>query len=640
MPRDTDAPTATGHVVGQKPRLVGPGLRLLAQLGLLLGIITTIHAFHARRGEPLPDAVAIQWAASEPATPVTLPHRWSELDHRRGLAEYRGRFDLAYAPSQPQSLLVHDLGSRVSASLNGHALWLGRDMEGESGRYRFQPLLADIPAQWLLTGPNELRLTVHADPQGSGYLGRVELGDARALHVRYAERHQVSPLALGAVVLIALVLGSVSLMLAFGRRHDGLFLAHAVICASGSLFVAAFLVRDPPLPGPWWDSLHALSAIVVVAGGDFLGRYYVNDPVRWPASLLIGLAVTLLTLAGAIALLPTPWIYQGLIPALVAVNIAAGTYRLGDFWIRRVLPRPEWMSFWIFLSVQLVAVAGVHDSLLLVGAPALAFLPWIEPSQGLYLPFAVIVPLAVFSWVVLQRYLDALRVAETLNRELSDRVAQREREIERSYAALHRVERERATAEERERLLADMHDGLGGTLVAALSRLENENAADAPAARAMRTALDDLRLILDSSDPVHGSLRSVLSQLRERLEQVCEDASIELHFDLDALPDTLVWSPRAALNLLRIVQEACANAIRHAAATRIRVRVAQMPDGGLQATIDDDGCGFSPAPTNASQRGLGNLRRRAASLGGDIQWIARAPGTSVVVQIPAHPAAR
>lgn len=635
MPAGTEAPAGDGPAPGLKPFAVGPGLRLLAQVLLLVCIIGATHVFQASLGEPSPASIPVQWSSAQGDAPITLPHRWSSQDHQGGEQEYRGRFELARAPSSPQSLLIHDLGTRVIAHLNGRPLWLGADTNAQ--RQRFRPLIADIPAEWLQAGPNELRLRVQADPPGSGYLGRVEFGDSRAMHARYLERQYVSPLAQSVVVLIALVLGSVSLMLALGRRHDGLFLAHAVICASGSLFVAAFLVRDPPLPGPWWDSLHALSAIVVVAGGDFLGRYYVNDPVRWPRHLRVGIALGLLALAACIALLPERWIYQGLIPALVAVNVVAGTYRLGDFWIRRVLPRPEWTSFWIFLSVQLVAVAGVHDSLLLVGAPALAFLPWIEPSQGLYLPFAVIVPLAVFSWVVLQRYLDALRMAETLNSELSERVAQREREIERSYAALHRVERERATAEERERLLADMHDGLGGTLVAALARLENENAGDVPAARAMRTALDDLRLILDSSDPVHGSLRSILSQLRERLEPVCEDASITLHFDLDGLPDELFWPPRAALNLLRIVQEACSNAIRHSGATRLHVCVALSPDGGLQATVDDNGCGFAPQPTTRSQRGLVNLRRRAASLGGEIRWIALTPpGTRTLLTTPAQ----
>lgn len=608
---------------------VAPSWRLLVQLLLLLSITWAIHSFHAALGGPTPDAIAVLWASSPGDAPLTLPHHWSPEDHRRGQREYVGEFELQQLPTAPQSLLIHDLGTRVTASLNGYRLWLGAEADAAPLRYRFRPLLAEIPANWLKPGRNELRLTVQADPPSSGYLGRVELGDARTLHARFTQRQMVSPLAAGGVVLIALVLGSVSFMLSLGRRHDGLFLAHAVICASGSLFVAAFLVRDPPLPGPWWDSLHALSAIVVVAGGDFLGRYYVNDPVRWPPRLFAGLGTTLLALVACVALLPVTWIYQGVIPALVAVNIAAGIYRLGDFWLRRVLPRPEWMSFWIFLSVQLVALAGVHDSILLVGAPAMELVPWIEPSQGLYLPFAVIVPLAVFTWVVLQRYLDALRVAETLNDELSDRVALREREIERSYAALHRVERERAAVEERERLLADMHDGLGGTLVAALARLENEQAGDAPAARAIRTALDDLRLILDSSDPAQGSLRSLLAQLRERLEHLCEDASIALEFNLDDLPDTVCWPARPTLHLLRIVQEACSNVIRHAGATRLQVRVAITPDGQLHATVEDNGRGISPEPLQTSRRGLANLRRRAASLGGDIRWEALHPGTRV-----------
>ena len=89
--------------------------------------------------------------------------------------------------------------------------------------------------------------------------------------------------------------------------------------------------------------------------------------------------------------------------------------------------------------------------------------------------------------------------------------------------------------------------------------------------------------------------------------------------------------------MFRIAQEALQNALRHAEAERIDVR---LEDGGglLVLTVADDGRGFDPAAAGLRGRRLGltSMEERAAALGGRLE-VASAPGagTTVRLEVPA-----
>ncbi|HEY7294257.1 MAG TPA: ATP-binding protein, partial [Dehalococcoidia bacterium] len=110
-----------------------------------------------------------------------------------------------------------------------------------------------------------------------------------------------------------------------------------------------------------------------------------------------------------------------------------------------------------------------------------------------------------------------------------------------------------------------------------------------------------------------------------------------LHFEAAA---ACRLSPAAEAALFRIVQEALGNAVKHAHAREIAVRLAAI-DGTLEITVRDDGAGFDPAapPEPASGRsgiGMRSMRERAAEVGAVLR-IQSAPGagTAVIVIAPA-----
>ena len=75
-----------------------------------------------------------------------------------------------------------------------------------------------------------------------------------------------------------------------------------------------------------------------------------------------------------------------------------------------------------------------------------------------------IVPLfVVMGWILTRRFVRSLNETDALNVRLEQRVAERHAELEREQAKLQALTREQAISEERERIMTDMHDGLGAS---------------------------------------------------------------------------------------------------------------------------------------------------------------------------------
>jgi len=96
----------------------------------------------------------------------------------------------------------------------------------------------------------------------------------------------------------------------------------------------------------------------------------------------------------------------------------------------------------------------------------------------------------------------------------------------------------------------------------------------------------------------------------------------------------------AALCLFRVAQEALRNALRHAQARRIDVRL-RPERGGVEVSVRDDGCGFdAPASRARASLGLASMRERVALLGGRVQIRSRrGQGTEVTAWVPSEAAA-
>jgi signal transduction histidine kinase len=207
-------------------------------------------------------------------------------------------------------------------------------------------------------------------------------------------------------------------------------------------------------------------------------------------------------------------------------------------------------------------------------------------------------------------------------------------------ARLYERSRELSMLSERNRLALELHDVVSQKLFGLV--LTAESAAtlidrDSDAARAQvqrlqglaQEALDELRsLVLElrapdlERDGLCGALRKHV-ELQERLYGI----TIELEMDRE------VTMGDADREVLRIAQEALHNALRHARATRVGVRL-EAQDGRIALEITDDGAGFEPEDPSlrATRLGLTSMEERAQRLGGRLR-IRSAPGRGTTVRL-------
>jgi signal transduction histidine kinase len=215
-------------------------------------------------------------------------------------------------------------------------------------------------------------------------------------------------------------------------------------------------------------------------------------------------------------------------------------------------------------------------------------------------------------------------------------VREKSAELGRNYAQLARLESERVVEAERARLTRDVHDGVGGQLVAALSMLERGDFRGEDVAHVLRDAIDDLRLVIDSVDPSETDLGTLLGNVRDRLEPRLARHGVRFLWRVEDVPAIPGFGPHQALSALRVVQEAVANVLKHASAATIEVRTGVSAKAGRGegafVEVRDDGTGFVGSARPG--RGLVNMERRAADLGGLFEVESSPAGTRVRLWLP------
>jgi signal transduction histidine kinase len=223
--------------------------------------------------------------------------------------------------------------------------------------------------------------------------------------------------------------------------------------------------------------------------------------------------------------------------------------------------------------------------------------------------------------------------------------AEQERQAAAEMRALyHQVVAAREV--ERGRLARELHDGVLQDLCAItrdLKALETQAEANGyifadlatqsgDTVNALRAICNDLRPPLLQHD--------LISALKALVEELDARSPAPVHIDLTT--DELRLPDDEALAIFRITQEALHNAIQHADASEIAVRLTQYPDQ-LRLTVTDDGRGIAggvePARFVAQGHfGLAGMRERAAMIGAklDVQTAADY-GTVVILELPRHP---
>lgn len=220
-------------------------------------------------------------------------------------------------------------------------------------------------------------------------------------------------------------------------------------------------------------------------------------------------------------------------------------------------------------------------------------------------------------------------------------------ELTRTRSELARVERDQATAVERERLAREIHDTLaqGFSSINLLLRAADRSLEDgdvvtareriAVARDAAHENLDEARRVVKALAPSGLEATSLGGALERLAAQSTQRSTITWHVSVSGEPRELPLTVEATL--LRIAQSAAANVIQHSGATRADLTVTYLDDGVVLDVVDD-GQGFDPDRPGGGAGGFGlpAMRSRVAELGGTltVESVPGGPGTALAVHVP------
>ncbi len=427
-------------------------------------------------------------------------------------------------------------------------------------------------------------------------------------------------------ILKWLPIGILCVMSVFVVFNFGLYLLNRKETAYGwyaltmllwALHTAHPLIHAIPFHHPLWFALLYILLLWIPVELVFVNRFFSLKAPRLEKTVLIVSLLTALVLV-AVSLQkntePMSFVAQRLLTPWTIICTVLLTTRYF------VALRKSWTfeSVSLWLASGAFFGVGIRDFLFELTPGG-----WTPPGNAYYLQYVAVIPMLLFGWHLLRRYASALVIANLKNEELDKTVTERTAELEASYAKIAEEESRRSVAEERARLMRDMHDGLGGHLVHALAL--SEQGGDDELQKALRLALDDLRLVVDSLSPEQRGLTQLLATYRHRVSKMLSRTGTKVTWDIDEVHEQKQLSPKQALNVLRILQEAVTNAVRHSGGDQIRVALSDAADG-IRLLVSDNGKGMRQTSFG---RGITNMYTRATEMGAQLDVDSNRDGTTV-----------
>jgi signal transduction histidine kinase len=377
------------------------------------------------------------------------------------------------------------------------------------------------------------------------------------------------------------------------QKIDSIFIAYPLILGLGFflLFSRQFLVITPQA-GQWWLRLSPWWLWLLLTAFIGLGQYGANQQFLTLVHLSyrIGLLLTL-----ALALLWLSYVWQAL--------------------------QKGFQPAWLLLSSQMVMIVYYGTNVFLENT---GLIKHAIPDMLIFrMALVTEIIIITIGWVYRQKVIRESQ--ELLQNELQH---------------------------QRVRLARDLHDDIGSDLTHIVSRLDSlayytsatkqqqfENLINSTRASIdnlsdfTRESIENLRDIIWVLDQPTITLPHFAIRVHEILLRLWKGLETPLlHWQVAIVPNNLEMPPLVVHHVFRITKEATNNALKHAKATQICVRLeTQLPD--LLLTISDNGKGFD-LHKETSGYGLTNMRRRAEEFGGLFCLQSNSRGTRISVKIP------
>lgn len=212
-------------------------------------------------------------------------------------------------------------------------------------------------------------------------------------------------------------------------------------------------------------------------------------------------------------------------------------------------------------------------------------------------------------------------------------------EAEKAKLYEERIAEEMRHLMEKDKILMDLHDGIGGIttnihilsdLAQKATDLEHVRKTLAIISQLSREGVSEIRSFMQSLDVRELNWHTLSAELRRQGTGMLEPHNMAFTLeafvaDAEGRPGSLLW-----VNLFKIYKESLTNIVKHSQAGSVAVTL-KVGENNLQLIVQDDGIGWNEV--NKSGRGLSNMKKRAEELQGRMMLSAE-KGVRVSLEIP------
>ena len=539
------------------------------------------------------------------------------LNRDRKVLWARFEFTAEQRDKTPLALKMDYTTEKFIVFLNGDEIYRNYSVPDFQTFASFAPAYVPLPKRQLRGGNNQIAVRFETQVYWCLGVGNVSVGPETVLRKAYERRYFAQ--FLGPQIVNG-ILGAMTLAAFFfwlARRNEHTFGWLALVGAIWWLRNLHYSATDPLL-GPhvmWEITINSLFVLCISFFAFAVSVLNVPRPKAWilGASVfgvfIVALRFTLISQGWPD--LPSFLLFVPYTAVLLAIYIRA-------FLAEKSLDR-------IVMLIAMIVVVGsaFHD---------FAFLAQISEGATFQIqPYSSVLVFSAFWFVLGRRFFTLLDTVEDMNVTLENRIDVAGKKLLESEALRRELEVTLAVEKERERLMLEIHDGIGSNLVTALAVAEKQNHPSA-SINTLRRSLTDLRMAVDSLEPVEGEIPLLLASLRYRMEPELSKAGLALDWQVEDCPPIVWLDATGALHILRILQEAVSNIITHAQATLITVQCRRELFGnrdGVAIMIADNGIGLTEG-TKGVGKGIDNMASRSLSMQGEFSCQNNENGGAVV----------
>ncbi len=525
------------------------------------------------------------------------------VSQRRNTLWGRFQFRAAQSPEEPTALLMDYTTERFIVYLNGVEIF--RNFSDPTARTfaSFAPAIVPLTLEHMRAGNNVIDVRFESDSGWCLGVGHVSVGPEKLLRTTYDRQYLLQFLGPQVINGVIAALTLCAFLFWTRRRQERSFFWLTIVGVLWWIRNLHYSAVDPPI-GPvlmWESTIYTLFGLISAFFGFTLTVFDVANRRKWIA-FFVGLG-------GAMIALRFVLHWFGMSDLASYLFVVPMTLTLVVICARAVFDKLSVENIVMLLATTIAISFSFHDFGWLGNA-------W-EGAGFQIQPYASLIVYSAFLFTIGRRFLGALDTVENMNQVLAQRIAEADSGLRASEAARRDLEISQAVSEERERLMMEIHDGIGSNLITALSAAERRQAAPETIA-ILRQSITDLKIAVDSLEPIEGSVVSLLANLRHRLEPELQRAGLSFDWRVMEAPDLPWLDAVGALHVLRILQEAISNILSHSDADTIIVECGPLQhDGreGISIIIRDEGRGFDPSLPTAG-KGIANMTTRAKSLHG------------------------